>query len=126
MRAVKAFAYVLLAVSLLPVITTYFAYGSPLELGFLLVTLLFGIGLLYLVFAQSPRMARVVSLLGVCVFTLQLLQLGTLWFNNDGGDTRVAVVFSFQAILTLIVLLFLVTDTRVPAPSHGDVSSPEA
>lgn len=113
MKVLKKIAYILLALSLLPVFVTYFAYGNTLEMVFFTVTLLFFVGLLYLVFTTSKRVAAVVLFFGVCLFIIQLIQLNLLWFDNEGGDPRVPIVFTLQSILTVIVLILLIKDSKV-------------
>src|SRR5690606_24329617 len=92
---------------------TYFAYGSKLEIMFFVVTLLFFVGLLYLVFAVSKRVATVVLFLGIGLFIIQLSQLNELWFDNKGGDPRVPMIFTLQSILTVIVLIRLIKESKV-------------
>ncbi|CAG5074659.1 hypothetical protein DYBT9623_05346 [Dyadobacter sp. CECT 9623] len=113
MKALKKIVYILLALSLLPVLTTYFAYGKKLEMVFFAVTVLFVIGLLYLIFATSKRVAVLVLILGAGIFVIQLTQLNELWFNNEGGDLRVPIAISLQSIFTVIVLGLLMRDNKV-------------
>lgn len=117
MKALKKIAYILLSLSLLPVLATYFAYGNTLEMVFFTVTLLFFIGLLYLVFATSKRVAFVVLFFGIGLFIIQLIQLNQLWFDNEGGDPRVPIIFTLQSIFTVIVLILLMKDSKVKALS---------
>ena len=116
MKVIKKIAYILLALSLLPVLTTYFAYGNEMEMVFFVVTLLFFLGLFYLVFATSKRIAAVVLLFGVGLYIIQLTQLNQLWFDNEGGDPRVPIVFTLQSIFTLIVLYLLKKDSKCIPP----------
>ena len=116
MKVPKKAAYTLLALSLLPVLTTYFAYGNRLEMVLFVVTLLLFVGLLYLVLATSRWIAVVVLLLGLGWFIAQLTQLFQLWFDNEGGDPKVPIFFTLQGIVTLIVLILL-TSSPKPGPT---------
>lgn len=72
LKAFNKIIYALLALSLLPVLTAYFAYGTILGMLFFTVTLVFFIGLIYLVFAVSEMIARIVLFFGVGLFIKQL------------------------------------------------------
>lgn len=113
MKFLKKIVYALLALSLLPVLATYFAYGNKLEMIFFAVTLLFFLGLLYLVFVTSKPVAVVVIFLGVSLFIIQLTQLNQLWFDNKGRDPRVAIAFTLQSILTMFVLILVIKDSNI-------------
>ena len=113
MKAFNKIVYAILALSLLPVITAYFAYGSKLEMLFFIVTLLFFIGLIYLMFAVSKVIARIVLFFGVGLFIIQLAQLYQVWFDNEGGDSRVVAIFTVQGIFIVIVLFQLMKDSKI-------------
>lgn len=113
MKAFNKIIYALLALSLLPVLTAYFAYGSKLEILFFVVTLMFFIGLIYLMFAVSKVIARIVLFFGVGLFIIQLAHLYQLWFDNEGGDPRVSAVFTLQGIFIVIVLIQLMKDSKI-------------
>ncbi len=113
MKALKRIIYLTLALSLLPAMVTYFAYGSKLELTFLTLTLLFFSSLVYLTLAHSKQVVIIAFFLGVVFFCLQLVQLNQLWSNNEGGDPRVVLVFTLQGFLVILVLIFLARDIWV-------------
>jgi len=110
MKILKKIMYLLLTLSLLPVLATYFAYGNPVEMVFFAITLLFAIGLIYLILTMSKRVAIVVVFLGVGLLVIQITQLKQLWFDNEGGDPRVPLAFTLQSIFTAIVLILLMKD----------------
>jgi hypothetical protein len=120
MKVPKKAAYTLLALSLLPVLTTYFAYGNRLAMVLFVVTLLLFVGLLYLVLATSRWIAVVVLLLGLGWFIAQLTQLFQLWFDNEGGDPKVPIFFTLQGIVTLIVLILLTKDSQLFSSKESD------
>lgn len=113
MKFLRKIIYTLLALSLLPVLATYFSYGNKLEMIFFAVTLLFFLGLLYLIFVTSKQVAVVVIFLGISLLIIQLTQLNQLWFANEGRDPRVPIALTLQSILTVIVLILVMKDSKI-------------
>lgn len=110
MKYLKKIVYIILSLSFLPLLLTYFAYGNTLDMVFFGITLIFFIGLLYHAFSESRMVATAVSLLGTGLLLIQFFQLNQLWFNNEGGDLKVVIVFTMQSLLTITVLVMLIRD----------------
>lgn len=113
MGTIKKLLYLVLALSLLPIIVTYFAYGgNPMEIVHFFSTLLFFIGLILLTFSKSKAVTVGTLICGIVTFLIQLIHLKHLWFNNEGGDIRVPIAFSFQIVFMLIVLVLMWNENK--------------
>jgi|SRR6185436_9635351 len=110
----RRIGYLLLALSLLPGIGAVFAYGTTiLDYCYLAIGPVLAVGLLYLCFSSSKAIALYVFFVCSCMFALQLFALKELWFNSDGGDPRVPILFSLQALLIVVVLVFLSKESEI-------------
>jgi hypothetical protein len=112
MSVKKKIFYVLMSLSMLPIIGGYFAYGNTRDLIFLGITVLWTIGLIISAFKQkNSSFIRLTFVLGLLVLS------DTVWglraFFDDGSDSTVAVLFSLQAVFMLIVLFFLWKDSKL-------------
>lgn len=113
MKILRKIAYLLLALSLLPILATYFGYGNTLDLIYFGITLMVFIGLLYLLFTTSSKVATWVFWIGIILFFVQLVHLKDFWLNNEGGDPRVTWVFTFQAAFINFVLWLLFKESTM-------------
>jgi hypothetical protein len=113
MKAIKKIVYIILSLSLIPVLNTYFAYGSKLEMGFFIITLIFFLGIIYLLFSISKTISATVFFIGAGLLIIQFRQLYTLWFDNEGGVLIVPLIFTAQSLLTIIVEYFLLKDSQI-------------
>lgn len=113
MKILKKLLYAALALSLIPVLTIYFAYGSKMDMMYFAVTFMFFVGVSYLVFATSKGGAAVSFSLGVGLVIIQLDHLKYLWFVNTGSDLKFPILFTLQSLCTVIVLILLLKDSRV-------------
>ena len=107
MKIIRKISYLLLALSLLPILSTYFAYGNVLDLMYFVVTFVFFIGLLYLLFITSPKFSAWMFRIGIILFLIQFFHLKNLWFNNKGGDVNVILIFTSQTVFIAFILWLL-------------------
>ncbi len=100
-------SYLILLVSLIPILLAYFAYGSNSELIDMGITFTFCFGLGYLIFNSSIFISRIVFFIGFIVLIIEINDLKGLWFDNEGGDKNVVYSFTLQMLFTLFVLYLL-------------------
>jgi hypothetical protein len=112
MKTLNKILYFILAISLLPAFVTYFAYGSILEMFFCFVTLIVIIGLFYLIFPSTKKLRTGIFLFTCFLFLIQLYQLKDFWFNNQGGDFRVTLMFTLQSVFMLIILVLMWNENK--------------
>lgn len=113
MRTLRKITYLILGLSLLPILVTFFAYGGkPLEIVHFFSALIFLIGLAVLFFSKSKSVIMGVLIFGIITFLFQLTTLNDLWFNNEGGDIRVPIAFSVQAFVMLVALFFIWSEKK--------------
>ena len=109
----KKIIYLILAVSLLPVVVTYFAYGSPIELLYMIITIGALASLIYMVVKSSIPVAKWALVLNFAVLIIHLLNLKFYWFEDKGGDPRVRIIFTIQWILIALAVFNLFRDSRL-------------
>lgn len=112
MKILKKILYAVLALSLIPVLTTYFAYGSGVYAVYFAVTFMFFVGVSYLVFATSKGVAAASFSLGVGLVIIQLDHLKDFWFVNARSDLKFPILFTLQSLCTVIVLILLLKDSK--------------
>ncbi|MEM9681322.1 MAG: hypothetical protein AAF901_13450, partial [Bacteroidota bacterium] len=99
MRIFKKIIYLIVALSLLPVITTYFAYGSSIELLYMAITISALASLIYVIAKPSTSVSKWAFILNFAVLVIHLLNLKFYWFEDVGGDPRVKMAFTIQWML---------------------------
>lgn len=113
MQIFKKIVYLIVALSLLPVIATYFAYGSPIELLYMVVTIGALASLIYMITKPSTSVAKWALVLNFAVLVIHLLNLKFYWFADEGGDPRVRITFTIQWILIALTVFNLFRDSRL-------------
>ena len=113
MQLFKKIVYLIVALSLLPVITTYFAYGSPIELLYMVVMIGALVSLIYMVAKPSVSAAKWALVLNFAVLVIHLLDLKFYWFEDEGDDPKVRIIFTIQWILIALAVFNLFRDSRL-------------
>jgi hypothetical protein len=103
----KKIFYITTILSLIPIILTYFGWGSPTEIIYMIIMFLFFIGLILITIDSSPFFAWGTLVVGILTSLILLSNLKELWFDNEGGDKNVVLVFTIQWIVMFISLIFI-------------------
>ena len=113
MKIIKKILYLVLALSLTPIMVVYFAYGSTYyDLIFLGITLLWGIGLLLATFIRlNSSFLMIIFIIGSFVFGN--ISWGLRERYSEGSDPLFTFLFTIQSILMLVVLWFLLKESKV-------------
>lgn len=111
MMRLKKLLYVITALSLVPIMGGYFAYGNTRDLVFLWITALWFVSLFLMLGSKIDKKLVITSVvLGVLVLGDAIRGLQS--FFGEGKDPVVATLFSLQAVLILVVLLLLFKQSR--------------
>lgn len=108
----KKIFYITTILSLIPIILTYFGWGSPTEIIYMIIMILFFIGLILITIDSSPLFVWGTLLVGVFSSLILLFNLKELWFDNEGGDKNVVLVFTIQWIVMNIALVFIYKNAK--------------
>ena len=113
MNLLSKIAYVVLAITILPGISTLFAYAtSPFDKVLLILFIIYFVGLLVLVFSQTKKYFKPVLILGTFATTFYLYSIKNLYLANEGTDPQVKFIFSLIAIFSIIVLYLIYRQMR--------------
>ena len=113
MGVLRNVIYGLVAISLLPVITTYFAYGSPLEMVYMGISIGALITLILVIIKPSSRLATWSFFFCLLAFIIQFLNVKFYWFDDEGGDPRVKVVFTILWVVMGIAVGLLLKQSKI-------------
>lgn len=110
-RAMKVFSkiiYGLVAISLLPVIATYFAYGSPMEMVYMGISIGALVTLIIMILRPTKTLALWTFIFNALALVVQFMNVKFYWLEDKGGDTVVKVVFTVLWLVlgVAVVLLF--------------------
>ena len=111
MNIFKKVIYVMMGLSLLPIMGGYFAYGNTRDLIFLAITFLWAIGLFLVAFSGPNKLLIILTfVVGLFVFGDLIRSLDYFYFTK-GTDPTVTILFSLQAVFMLVVLFLLLKDS---------------
>jgi hypothetical protein len=112
MKVIRKIIYLIVALSLLPVTITYFAYGNKLDMLYMGITLGALFTLIYMVSKPSKSLAKWTFVLSFSVFLIQIVNLKFYWFEDKGGDPMVRIVFTIQWLVMAFALVFLFKESQ--------------
>lgn len=113
MGVLRKVIYGLVAISLLPVITTYFAYGSLLEMVYMGICIGALITLILVIIKPSNRLATWAFFFCLLAFIIQFLNVKFYWLDDEGGDPRVKVVFTILWVVMGIAVGLLLKQSKI-------------
>ena len=97
-----------MALSLLPIMTTYFAYGNATEIALLLVAIVFELCLIYAM-RSRVRIPSYIFFVGLLFVITHTWAIKGIWLDSDieGEDPVVAIVFTTHLLFSILVVYFL-------------------
>ena len=112
MRVLSKILYVITALSLVPIMGGYFAYGNTRDLVFLGITALWFVSL-FLMLGSKIDKKVVISSVVLGVLVLGDAIRGLQAFFGEGRDSMVAIMFTIQWILIALAVFNLFRDSRL-------------
>jgi len=113
MSVLWKFIYGLVAVSLLPVIITYFAYGSLLEMVYMGISTGAFITLILIILKPSRKLAKWTFFFCLLALVVQFLNVKFYWLEDEGGDPVVKLMFTILWVVLGIAVVLLFRQSKV-------------
>lgn len=112
MNRIQKVLYVVVALSFLPLMITFFGWGNSQEMIFLILYLFETFALIYLVFNNTTFITVSALIVGSIILIEQIIGLKTFYFNSGDGDILTTLLFTLQPILLLASLINIYTKKR--------------
>lgn len=115
-RAMKVFSkiiYGLVAISLLPVIATYFAYGSPMEMVYMGISIGALVTLIVMILRPTKTLALWTLIFNALALVVQFMNVKFYWLEDKGGDPVVKVVFTVLWLVLGVAVVLLFRESKI-------------
>ena len=113
MGVFRKIIYGLVAISLLPAITTYFAYGSSLEMVYMGLSIGALIALVVMIFKPNRSVALWAFIFNILALIIQFMNVKFYWFEDKGGDPIVRVVFTILWLVLGVAVVLLFRESKI-------------